>query len=75
MALYGAIGRRIRELRAERGLTQEKLAKLIHLTRTSLVNIEQGRQRLLLHTLVRIAEVLAIRPSELLENSNNKTQS
>ena len=77
--LYRGIGQRIREVRAARGMTQEKLAELIHLTRTSLVNIEQGRQRLMLHSLVKIAEVLDVEPAELLAYKssamNQKNQS
>jgi transcriptional regulator with XRE-family HTH domain len=47
-------------------LTQEALASQVALTRTSITNIERGRQKLLLHTLVDIAHALSVEPAELL---------
>jgi transcriptional regulator with XRE-family HTH domain len=61
---YKALGARIRELRGP--LSQEQLAKIVKLTRTSIVNIEAGRQKLLLHNLFKIADALGVRPTELL---------
>lgn len=63
---YRALGGRIRELRG--AMSQERLAKEVGLTRTSIVNIEAGKQKLLLHNLFRIAEALAVRPSDLLSS-------
>ena len=63
-AFYKTLGARIRELRG--ALPQEQLAKAVGLTRTSIVNIESGQQKLLVHNLFRIAAVLGIRPSEIL---------
>lgn len=62
---YKNLGARIREVRGAK-LSQEQLAAAVDLTRTSIVNIESGRQKLLVHNLFRIAEVLGIRPTELL---------
>lgn len=64
--LYKAVGQRIRRIREERRLTQAELAELVSLTRASITNIEQGRQKLLLHTLYDIAAVLTVKPSDLL---------
>jgi transcriptional regulator with XRE-family HTH domain len=64
--LYKAVGQRIRRIREERQLTQAELASLVSLTRSSITNIEQGRQKLLLHTLYDIATALAVKPSDLL---------
>jgi transcriptional regulator with XRE-family HTH domain len=64
--LYKAIGQRIRERRVKRGFTQNKLAELLSLSRTSITNIESGRQKLLIHTLVELAIVLDVDVSELL---------
>ena len=47
---------RIRRLRA--GLTQDQLASTIGLSRTSVANIEQGRQQVLLHHAWAIARAL-----------------
>ena len=65
-AFYAQVGRRVRALRGKRGLTQEALASLVDLTRTSITNIEKGRQKLLLHTLVDLAKALRVEPVELL---------
>jgi transcriptional regulator with XRE-family HTH domain len=65
-AFYVYVGQRIREERDRMGLTQEALASLVSLTRTSITNIEKGRQKLLLHTFVDIVNALQSSPSELL---------
>jgi transcriptional regulator with XRE-family HTH domain len=66
---YTAVGRRIAKARSGR-LTQEALAKKTALTRTSIVNIEKGRQQILLHTLVDIAQALHIPVIELIPESD-----
>lgn len=55
---YEEVGRRIGRIRRTRRITQESLAAAIGLTRTSVTNIERGRQKLLLHTLADIAASL-----------------
>jgi transcriptional regulator with XRE-family HTH domain len=69
---YEEVGRRIREARLRRKpkLTQQDLAGLVSLTRTSITNVEKGRQKFLLHTLVDIARALQIDPASLLPESN-----
>jgi transcriptional regulator with XRE-family HTH domain len=62
---YAAVGRRIAKARTGR-LTQEALAEKATLTRTAIVNIEKGRQQILLHTVVEIAQALAIPITDLL---------
>lgn len=64
--LYMLIGERISEARTERGYTQQVLADAIGLTRTSIVNIEKGRQRLPLHILFPIAMQLKVNPRKLI---------
>jgi transcriptional regulator with XRE-family HTH domain len=63
---YQAVGRLIRQARDNVGLTQETLAARVSLTRTSVTNIEKGRQKLLLHTFCQFAEALAVSPAALL---------
>lgn len=65
--IYGAIGARARYIRETLGLTQADVAKRIGLTRTSLVNFEIGRQRLMLHTIERLATALGTTPKHLLK--------
>ena len=57
---YLAVGRRVRKARRARSLTQEVLASLVSLTRTSITNIEKGRQKILLHTLADLAKALQV---------------
>ncbi len=63
---YNELGRRIKEEREEKCLTQETLATRVSLTRTTITNIEKGRQQLLVHTLVEIAKALNVSPESLL---------
>jgi transcriptional regulator with XRE-family HTH domain len=63
---YQMFGSRVRALREKRNVTQEELGRRVDLSRTSIVNIEKGRQRILLHQIVDIADALDARPVELL---------
>lgn len=65
-AFYRTVGEKIRAARKRSGLSQEGLAKAIGLKRPSMSNIEKGRQNVLLHTLVDIAEALGTDSSALL---------
>jgi transcriptional regulator with XRE-family HTH domain len=65
-AVYSNVGARIRDERERRNVSQEMLADRVGLTRTSITNIEKGRQRVLLHTLLEIARVLNLKPTRLL---------
>jgi len=64
--IYGHIGAVLRVAREKAGRTQEEVANAVGLTRTSLTNIEKGRQKLLVHTLAEIAVFLSCSASELL---------
>lgn len=65
--IYQAIGGKVAMIRAALGLTQEELAKRTHLTRTSITNIEAGRQRLLLHDIGTLAAALGTSPKNLMK--------
>ena len=65
-AVYINVGARIRDERERRNVSQEILADRVGLTRTSITNIEKGRQKVLLHTLLDIARVLNLKPTRLL---------
>lgn len=67
-SIYRAVGKRIRLARKNKGFTQETLSERVSLTRTSITNIEQGRQKLLVHSLYVIANVLGVHPGDLLPN-------
>lgn len=64
--LYLQLGKRIREARKGAGLTQAELASLISLSRTSVTNIELGRQHILLHTLYDMASALGREVTDLM---------
>src|SRR4051794_34512163 len=55
---YQALGKKIRTARTHAGVSQEGLSTAIGFSRTSITNIEKGRQPVYVHTLLRISEVL-----------------
>jgi transcriptional regulator with XRE-family HTH domain len=63
---YIELGKRLRDARKQRKFTQEKLATAVQLTRTSITNIEGGRQPVLAHHLVRLARALDVTVQDLL---------
>lgn len=65
-SLYRLIGERIRGAREKIGLSQAKLAKKLQMSRTSVVNIEAGRQRLPIHVLWQIADEIGTEASLLI---------
>lgn len=64
--LYAAIGAAVRAARERAGLTQEELGRRVGLTRTSITNIERGRQQIQVHTLYALAEALEVAVAGLL---------
>jgi transcriptional regulator with XRE-family HTH domain len=66
LAFYRQLGDLIRDRRKERRLTQEQLAELWNLNRTTVVNIEKGRQRISVLQLVELADYLGCTSSDLL---------
>lgn len=64
--LYREMGQRVRAHREAAGLTQETLARRIGLARTSITNIERGKQRILVHVLYDLADTFDVRPDALL---------
>ena len=66
---YQAIGVRIRRLRKEKGLTQQKLAELSDQEPSNLSHIERGATKLSLPTIVNIANALGVTVDDLLCDS------
>lgn len=64
--VYLAFGAVVRELRTKLGMTQEDLAAKVDLGRTSVVNIECSRQRVLLDDVFRFAQALNVKPEKLI---------
>jgi DNA-binding XRE family transcriptional regulator len=65
-AFYAEVGRRVRHAHELAGLTQDTLAARVALSRTSVTNIEGGRQKMMLHTLWELASALGVEPTTLL---------
>lgn len=61
-----AFGRAVRQLRHERGMTQAELAARLSLGRTSITNLEKGRQSPPLSMLPEIAGALGVDPLHLI---------
>lgn len=64
--IYQEIGRRIREERQALGFNQHDLAQEVGCLRTSIANIEVGRQRLPIYLLYRIATALGTSVNDLM---------
>ena len=61
------VGRRVAEIRAERGLTQERLAEALNVSPKYVQRIEAGRENLTIESLVRIANHLRVKVGALFE--------
>ena len=77
--LYPLLGERLRKLREEyqspKGrMTQAELAGLVGLERTSITNIEKGTQKVPLHVLYRICEVLNAHATAVLPSMTEVTK-
>lgn len=64
---YAAIGRKIRQIRKSRELSQEQLAEKVWISVTHMSHIETGATKLSLPVLVDIATTLGVSVDEILE--------
>ena len=65
-SFYKAFGKKVAAARDDQGDTQAELAAKVELSRTSITNIEKGRQPVQLHTAIQIADSLSTTISELI---------
>lgn len=61
------LGENIRQLRLSKGLSQEKLAELADLHRTYIGGVERGERNISLLNLIRLARVLEVPVTKLVE--------
>jgi transcriptional regulator with XRE-family HTH domain len=64
--LQVTVGRRVRRLRLERGISQEALARDVDMHRTYLGGVERGERNLTLRSVERLADRLGVPVRELI---------
>lgn len=61
------LGEKIKKLRNDKGLSQEKFALLINMDRTYFATVEMGKRNVSLHNIEKIANGLDVSLSELFD--------
>ena len=74
MELKKNCGKRIKEIRKQRGLSQEKLAELVNIEQNTLSYIETGNNFCKSETLEKIINALNIDPKELFDFGHLKSE-
>lgn len=63
---YIRLGARVKSIRRKSKIKQETLAKALGFSRISIVNVEQGTQKIQIHTLIELSNILNVSLTELL---------
>jgi transcriptional regulator with XRE-family HTH domain len=70
---YEEFGARVRRARQQAGVSQEQLGHLVGLNRSSISNVEIGRQRVPLHMLMEFANALEVPAGSLLPTAPSES--
>jgi transcriptional regulator with XRE-family HTH domain len=62
-----AFGRRVRQIREQRGLSQEQLADLAHVHRTYMSSVERGQRNIGLDNIISLARALGVPPAQFFQ--------
>ena len=73
MSIKEKIGKRLKELRNKRHLTQEKFSEMINIEQNTLSCIENGKNFFTAETLENMIKVLEIEPQELLTFDHHRS--
>lgn len=65
-----ALATKLRQLRRDRGLSQEGLADLASLHRTYVGSVERGERNISIDNIEKLARALAVTPAELLSDGD-----
>ncbi len=68
---YGKLGKRIKEQRLKKHLTQEKLGEIVNVATSNISHIERATTQVSLPSLVKIANALDVTPDQLLCDSSS----
>lgn len=68
------LGKRIRQLRSARGLSQEELANLTKIDRSYMGGIERGEHNTTMRKFLQICDTLEMTPSEVFEDFDMSDQ-
>lgn len=72
--MYARIGAQLRAARKRRGINQQDLGTAVGLTRSSIANVEHGRQHIQVHTLVAACHALGLDPADVMTNAVRGTR-
>ena len=66
---------RIRKIRIEKGLSQQELANMANFSQSFLANVESGKKKPSVMTILRLAEALNVNPREFFpENTTDSAE-
>jgi transcriptional regulator with XRE-family HTH domain len=60
-------GERLRALRTERGLSQEKLCQMIKVNRNFVGSVERGKQNICIDNILQLARALKVNPRDFFD--------